>query len=324
VKPLIRLFILLALCFAPTPLFCWGFFGHKTINRTDVFTLPTEIMDFYKRHLEFVTQHAVDPDMRRYALPEEAARHYIDIDHYGEQPFDQVPRNWDEAVQKFTEDTMQAYGIVPWHVEKMYQRLIWAFKDRDVEYILKTSADIGHYIADAHVPLHTTENYNGQLTNQHGIHGFWESRLPEIYADDYNFFVGKARFINNPNELIWNTVEASHNALDSVLGFERALNESFPRDRKYAFEERGASTVKTYSRDYSAEYHVMLNHQVERRMRAAIITVGSFWYSAWIEAGKPNLTDNMKNLDNQRLLDEQRQLEADYQNRKVKSREHEE
>lgn len=323
-KPLIRPLIILTLCLAPSPLFCWGFFGHRTINRTAIFTLPSEIMNFYKQHLEYITQHAVDPDMRRYALPEEGARHYIDIDHYGENPFQDVPKKWDDAVLKYTEDTLQAYGIVPWHVERMYRRLIWAFKDRDVEYILKTSTDLGHYIADAHVPLHTTENYNGQFTNQYGIHGFWESRLPELYAEDYNFFVGKAHFVDNPNEVIWKAVEASHNALDSVFGFERALNKSFPSDRKYAFEERGRTTIKTYSRDYSAEYHTMLDHQVERRMRQAIIMVGSFWYSAWVEAGKPNLTENMKQIDTERLLEEQQQLEADYKNHAIKSREHDE
>lgn len=318
-----KMILLLAVSCIPLFVLCWGFYGHKSINRVAVYTLPTELAGFYKEHIEYVTSHAVDPDMRRYAVKEEAPRHYIDIDHYGETPFENVPREWKEAVEKFTEDTLQAYGIVPWHVERMYKRLVNAFKKKDIAYILKTSADLGHYIADAHVPLHTTENYNGQLTNQKGIHGFWESRLPELYAEDYDFFVGKAMIIDDPLNFIWDEVEKSHAAVDSVLHFERDLTESFPSDRKYAFEEKGASVMKTYSRDFSQEYHIMLDGMVERRMRKAIIAVGSYWYSAWVEAGKPDLSMPLSKEQEEQLETERKELEAQYQSRKILGREHE-
>lgn len=123
----------------------------------------------------------MDPDKRRYAVEGEAQRHYIDIDHYahgGTDPFETMPRKWNDAVAKFSEDTLQAYGIVPWHIEVMFGRLVSAFQRGDVDRILRNSSEIGHYVGDAHVPLHTTENYNGQLTNQHGIHAFWENRMP--------------------------------------------------------------------------------------------------------------------------------------------------
>lgn len=319
-----RTLIVLLLCAIPGPLFCWGFFGHKKINRLSVFTLPTELMAFYKAHVEFITEHAVDPDMRRYAVEYEAPRHYIDIDHYGEEPFKVVPRKWEDAVAKFTEDTLQAYGIVPWHVDKVYRSLVFAFKDKDFKRILKISADLGHYVSDAHVPLHTTENYNGQMTGQHGIHGFWESRLPELYSEDYDFFTGKARYIDDPLNAVWDAIEVSHAAVDSVLEFERILNGEFPSDRKYAFEERGRSTVKTYSREYSMEYHLRLDDMVERRMRASVIMVGSLWYSAWVDAGKPTMDESVDPVDLESLEQERQQLEADYRNRKVQSREHEE
>lgn len=317
-----KVILLLAVSIIPVLVLCWGFYGHKSINRVAVYTLPTELAGFYKEHIEYVTSHAVDPDMRRYAVKEEAPRHYIDIDHYGDKPFDAVPREWKDAVEKFTEDTLQAYGIVPWHVERMYKRLVSAFKKKDIGYILKTSADLGHYIGDAHVPLHTTENYNGQLTNQKGIHGFWESRLPELYAEDYDFFVGKAVFIKDPLNFIWDEVEKSHAAVDSVLHFERDLTNTFPSDRKYAFEEKGASVMKTYSRDFSQEYHVMLDGMVERRMRKAIIAVGSYWYSAWVEAGKPDLSTPLSKEQQEQLEAERKELEARYQASKILGREH--
>jgi len=254
-----------------------------------VFTLPSEMMGFYKQHIEYISEHAVDPDKRRYAAEDEAARHYIDIDHYGKSPFDSVPKFWNKAVEKYTEDTLQAYGIVPWHIDKMVYKLTKAFESENMDLILHYSADLGHYIADAHVPLHTTENYNGQLTNQKGIHGFWESRIPELKSEGYDYWLGKAKYVDKPINTAWETVKISHAAVDSVLKFEAELNAKFSPDKKYSFENRGATVIKVYSKEYTEDYDRMLNGMVERRMRASIITIGSLWYTAWVNAGKPDL-----------------------------------
>jgi hypothetical protein len=136
----------------------WGFFGHQKINRLAVFTLPIEMIGFYKANIQFITESAVNPDKRRYVVPDEAARHYIDLDHYGDSALSIVPHKWNDAVEKLTEDTLKAYGIVPWHINVMYYRLRDAFIMRDPARILSVSADLGHYIGDDHVPLHTPEN----------------------------------------------------------------------------------------------------------------------------------------------------------------------
>ena len=272
--------------------YTWGFFAHRKANRMAVFTLPPEMIGFYKRHIEFITEHAVDPDKRRYAVKGEAERHYIDIDHYagpGEDPFEVVPENWFAAVDKFTEDTLRAYGIVPWHIPLMVNRLTEAFRRGQLDRILNLSADLGHYVGDAHVPLHTTKNYNGQLTNQKGIHGFWESRLPELYYGEYNYFVGRAEFIEDVQSAAWQFVKESFAAKDSVLEFEAQLNEMFPSDKKFSYEERGRSLMKVYSEEYSKEYDKMLNGMVERRLRSTIHNIGNVWYTAWVNAGQPDL-----------------------------------
>jgi hypothetical protein len=292
-KIFLLLIILLPVSLLNSPtLFSWGFFAHKKINRLAVFTLPPEMIGFYKYHIEFITEHAVDPDKRRYAVEGEAERHFIDIDRYsknGEDPFEAVPKKWKDAVEKFGEETLKANGIVPWHIDVMVRRLTEAFRKEDLDKILRVSADLGHYIGDAHVPLHTTENYNGQLTNQKGIHGFWESRLPELYSSNYDFFVGKAKYIEDPLQKAWDVVKASFAAKDSVLLFEAELTKKFPPDRKYSYENRGATLMKVYSEEFSKAYNNMLNGMVERRMRESIITVGSLWYTAWVNAGQPDL-----------------------------------
>lgn len=301
----------------------WGFFGHQQINRTAVFTLPPEMVGFYKHHIEFITAHAVDPDKRRYAVEAEAARHYIDIDHYakgGEDPFEAVPARWKAAVEKFTEDTLKAYGIVPWHIETMVHRLTDAFKEMDAEKILRTSADLGHYVGDAHVPLHTTENYNGQLTGQKGIHGFWESRVPELFSNEYNFFVGKATYVKNVNAFAWNTIKESHSEVDSVLQLEKQLSREFDPDKKYTYENRSRTLVQVYSEEYSRQYSRLLHNMVERRMRKAILAVGCLWYTAWVDAGQPDLNLLiLQNLGNDGM-EEEVKTDSAYQQGKMKGR----
>ena len=269
----------------------WGFFAHQKINRLAVFTLPPELIGFYKQNIQYLTEKAINPDKRRYVNKAEAPRHYIDIDAYGDSAIYKMPRYWNDAVEIYSEDTLNAYGIVPYHIKKVSFWLIEAFKNKDADQILRLSADIGHYIADANVPLHTTENYNGQLTGQYGIHGFWESRLPELFFDGYDLLTGKAEYVADLQLYAWDAVVGAHEALDSVLLFEKQLTRKYPESKKYGYEERGQRTVRTYSYPFSRDYHRRLNGMVERRMKASIKMVGNFWMSCWVKAGQPDLSE---------------------------------
>lgn len=342
---------------APT----WGFFAHQRINRLAVLTLPPDLMVFFKPNIEYLTTHATDPDMRRYAVSWEAPRHYIDLDEY-EGKVEDLPRTWTEALVQYSRiwgvrsagdtvliydgkkprtdslerawrgffnrqvlrqfstddklldadslrhflqsqglkaprvetafftENLSAHGILPWNLQTTYRRLVTAFRNRDGQAILKTAADLGHYVGDAHVPLHTTSNYNGQKTNQKGIHGFWESRIPELFADeDYDYFVGKPERIGAPADYFWAMVLASHRSVDSVLNIEQALRRTVPSDQQLCPDTRLGKQVLTQCRDFAAAYQTSMNGMVERRMRAAVHAVSSVWYSAWLEAGAPDL-----------------------------------
>ena len=307
-----------------SPCFCWGFFAHQKINNYAVFLLPPQMLALYKSNISFITEHAIDPDKRRYAVAAEGARHFIDIDNYGEYPYLNLPHNWKDAVAKFGEDSLNANGIVPWHVQTMLGRLTKAFRDKNFSSIMKNSAELGHYIADAHVPLHAISNHNGQNTDQKGIHGFWESRVPELLADkEFDFFIGKAEYIDNPGTFIWGRVLESALAADSVLKFEKQLSVQFPGDQKYAFEKRNNIVIKQYSSDYSRAYNKKLNGMVERRMRQSIFAVASFWYTAWVNAGQPDLSGLSKQSFSEDDLKEFEELNEKWQDNKIKGREHE-
>ncbi|BAU53109.1 zinc dependent phospholipase C family protein [Mucilaginibacter gotjawali] len=310
-KPFLRLTIALILI---TICSSWGFYAHYRINRLAVFTLPAAMEGFYKANIDYVTQHAVSADKRRYVDSTEAPRHYLNADHYGKNPFAKIPQNWDDAAIKYTADTLLKYGTVPWVIQNNYYRLVKAFKAHDTTAILNTSANLGHYIADAHVPLHLTQNYNGQLTRQTGIHALWESRLPELFGDHYHIYIGKARYINEPLKEAFKICRASYNEADSVLRFERILNRTFPSSKKYVTVKRGNKQVRDYSVAYSKAYQKILNRMVERRMRSAILAVGSYWFSAWVDAGQPDLDKLIKqplsDADNKKVAKEETWFKA--------------
>lgn len=284
---IIGLFIIITCC-------SWGFFAHYRINRLAVFTLPKGMAGFYKSNIEFITAHAISADKRRYVDSTEAPRHFLNADHYGKHPFSHLPRNWFDAALKYSADTVIKYGTVPWTIQYNYFKLIRCFRDHDTTGILRTSANLAHYIADAHVPLHLTQNYNGQLTHQTGLHALWESRIPELFDNRYHYYIGRARYIKDPLSEAFKICRSSFSEVDSVLRFERLLNRSFPAGKKYALVLHGKKYERDYSEMYAKAYQRMLNKMVERRLRSSILSVGSFWYSAWVDAGQPDLDKLIK------------------------------
>ncbi|CAN5168608.1 hypothetical protein BH09BAC3_BH09BAC3_31400 [soil metagenome] len=315
-KPSLKVILFSILLISPG----WGFFGHQKINRLAVFMLPTEMIGFYKKNINYLAEASTYPDRRRYAVPEEAPRHYMDVEEYGDSVWTVVPKYWNQAVKKYSEDTLKLHGIVPWHIVRMFNQLKDAFMMNDPDKILRCSAELAHYIGDANVPLHSTRNHNGQLTNQHGIHGLWESRLPELFFESYDFYVGKASYIADPQEAAWDAVKRAHSMVDSVLREEKILSENSPV--KFNYETKGKQTVKVYSATFSKHYHEKLNGMVERQFRASIKMAGDFWFTAWVDAGQPDL----KKLINYRPSQEELQKNRDdlfiWKQQRYKAREH--
>lgn len=307
----------------PNPAWSWGFYAHERINELSVYLLPPGMQGLFRAQQDYLRRHATDPDKRRYAIAEEAPRHYIDLDRYGSYPFESLPRNWKEAVACYSEDTLQKHGIVPWWLETMMYRLTKAFREKNTARILQISAEIGHYLADAHVPLHACSNHNGQFTDQRGIHGLWESRIPELLAETkWNFWIGQADFIETPATYFWDRVLESAQASDSVLRLEGMLNASYRSDGKYAFEERNGKLVRQYAAGYATAYDSLLSGMVERRMRLSIYSVASIWYTCWVMAGQPDLPKPRKNEPDPENWEMIRQLDRQWRLHRKNESEH--
>lgn len=263
----------------------WGFAVHRNINRAAVYALPEPMLGYVMPHADWLSEHAVDADKRKHSVVNEAPKHYIDLDAL---PGDSIPRTYAGAVALFTHDTVWEYGVLPWQIRWTYANLVEAFSEQDLQNSLRLMADLGHYVGDAHVPLHTTVNYNGQLTGQKGVHGLWETRLPELYKERYDLVSGGAVYVENVLGFAWETIGDSHELVAAVLGEEKKISEIFGPN-SYVNEERGRSIQKVRSRPFCEAYHVALGGMVEQQWRGSISAVSSLWYSAWIDAGQPEL-----------------------------------
>lgn len=276
----------------------WGMYGHQHINHGAVFALPGEMRVFFYNHIDFVTEEANIPDLRKYTLADRAEnpRHFIDIGDSATMHIDSLPRTMKEAKAVYSDKMFQRIGMLPWYIQEMMEKLTKAFKDKRKTEILFIAADLGHYLGDANMPLHTSVNHNGQLTGQKGIHSFFEAQLPENFGESYNYKVNNAVYLPDVTAAAWDVVKHSHGLVDSLLLADKNTRAAFHNQKLYKLAANG-DTLKNkfnqlvFSDEYAAAYHKALNGMVEKQLRKAIQDVADFWYTAWVNAGKPDLGD---------------------------------
>ncbi len=275
-------------------LFGWGEWGHKHINRAAVFALPVEMRMFYYNHIDFITEGAVVPDLRRALLNDknEPPRHYIDLENYN-APIPELPKTPKEAYQKYDSQFLNRNGYLPWYIQIMLDKLTTAFERRDKSEILFLSADLAHYVGDAHMPLHTATNYNGQLTGQKGVHALWESEIPELFGNSYNFKTADAQYIVNIPEYTWKMIAQSHSLEDSLLADEMNVRKEFSNKDMYKKDTSGNLVLSynqpVYSTAYARRFNDSMHGMVEHQLLLSIQDVANYWYTAWVNAGKPDL-----------------------------------
>jgi hypothetical protein len=274
----------------------WGIFGHEHINNAAVMALPKPMQTFFYNHIDFITQESTVPDLRKYTLRDKAEgpRHYMDMENFGS--VDSIPHSFEDAKKKYTEKFLNDNGFVTWYIQEIMTKLTKAMKDKRKTEILFLAADLAHYIGDANMPLHTSANHDGQLTNQKGIHSMFESRMPEMFGKDYNFYTGEAKYIDNVEKATWDMIKDSHSQVEPLLLIDRTLRAGFAPENIFDKDEKGNPAKNKfgdliYSKEYVTQLHKALNGMVEKQMRKAIVSTADFWYTAWVNAGKPNLDE---------------------------------
>jgi len=287
--------LLAALALAHGTASAWGFFGHRTITQVAVYELPVSLQGFYYRHMAEIVRLSTAPDERRNDDPTEAPKHFIDIDHYSEDnPFGKMPQQYDKAVEKFTADTLKKYGTVPWVVLETKNSLTEAFRQRDTLGIIRYSAELSHYVGDAFVPLHTTINYDGQLTDQKGLHGLWESQLPERFVNEYKLTGEPAKYVKDPQAAIWGVLQQSYGFVGETFDRASKIEKAMKPDVRYTFSHRYGKTSRRYSDAFADAYDKAVGGMVNFRLKGAPTLVSSLWLTAWQDGGRPDLNALMR------------------------------
>jgi hypothetical protein len=269
----------LALSARPAPLSAWGFNGHKFITDRAIDLLPAEIRSFFQKFRTTVVEHSIDPDTyRTMGWAEEPPRHFLDMDSYGPFPFKDLPHEYTEAVAKRGADFVIKNGLVPWRAQEVYVQLREAFRQLPASPFARDnvklfSAVLAHYVGDSFQPFHAAVNYDGQLTNQQGIHARFESELFDRYQDKLRIAPAPLVPVPDPREFVFGTLTDSFTFVDPILAADREAI-------------RGR---ELYDDPYFAKLFEKAGPIMEKRINGAITGVASLIAQAWVEAGKPAL-----------------------------------
>jgi S1/P1 nuclease len=274
----------------------WGFLVHRTVAQLAVYQLPKKMRLFFYKNINYLVKESVRPDLRRNGDPTENAKHFIDLEMYGDSAEWKMPLHWEDAVKIYTKDTLLKYGYVPYVVIMQKNKLTEAFRNGNKDSILFYATDLGHYIGDAHVPLHSSANYDGQLTNQKGLHNLWETMIPEMEIDKYDLYNHhEAKYISNPEEAIWNAVRSGHDLLTNVFAMEKEASKNFTDSAKYRVQIRNGKEFKSYTSSFAKTYSELLGKSINEQLLRSSNLIADFWYTSWADAGKPDLEKLLSN-----------------------------
>ncbi|MDD2793494.1 MAG: zinc dependent phospholipase C family protein [Sediminibacterium sp.] len=268
----------------------WGFLVHKTVQQLAIYQLPAPMVPFFYGYADQLIYESVRPDIRRNSDSTEAPKHFIDLEDFGKDALHHMPMNWDAAVKQYGKDSLLKYGYVPYQVVFLQKKLTEAFRMKNKDSILFYASDIGHYIADAHVPLHTTSNFDGQLTGQKGLHSLWETMVPEIEINSYQLHTShQAQYLKDPAAAIWKAVRQSHALLPDLLAKEKEVSLQFTDAEKYRIQVRKGKEYKNYTSAFAKAYGAVLKPTVNQQLLLSAELTADFWYTSWQDAGKPDL-----------------------------------
>jgi hypothetical protein len=288
--------IVVVLLLLPTRAHAWGFSAHKFVVDRAIALLPPELRPFYEKHRSEVVERAIDPDTWIIAgWEEERPHHFVDMDSpgFGQYPFNELPRDFTAALAKFGAAKMRDAGTVPWTAEEVFGSLRRAFEayprrgafgpNAHLDVIL-FSAWLAHYTSDAHVPLHGVSNYDGQLTQQWGLHARWEATLFERYIDRMTIAPKAMAPIRDPRMFLFNALLEDTQLVPALLKSDRD-----------AIGDRDAYDDAYYQSFFAANRAVM-----ERRLNDSIAAVAAMITGAWEAAGKPTVAVNLGPAPTQR------------------------
>ncbi len=265
--------ILLSCLWLSSQAFSWGSTGHKIINQKAPMHLPAD-MSVWKADSLLFASHASDADNRKISgdtsFWAESERHYIDIDYYPN--FHSLPQSLDSMIMLFGRSTVWNQGTLPWVIQWEVDSLTAQFRRNDTA-IVRTMSDLGHYVADAHQPLHCTKNYDGQLTGNNGIHSRYESTMINAYQGSLIIQPDSVQYISSPLNYIFAFIDHSQSYVDSIMHADT-----------YAKSVSGWSGSGSVPAAYTNALWQKVGDFTIDQFQRATVTLASLWYTAWVNS----------------------------------------
>jgi hypothetical protein len=273
VGPSLACVFALALTASSSAVFAWGPAAHRMVNDWAVAALPQSVRPFFDANHTFLVDHANDPDEWLKKDRYERSRHYIYLDKYGAFPYLLLPYSYKEAVQQYGGKVIIHNGVLPWRIGEYSLKLTDDFKAGKWDDAKLDAAALAFYVANAHDPLCTTQNYDGQLTNQSGLEVRFGTSLVERFTNFFMFHREPAAKIDDP----------------TAYAFQMALEANTWVDRVLWADWRSKSGLEDYTDEYFDRFYSQIGATAMQEINSAARDAGSYWYTSWLNAGQPNL-----------------------------------
>ena len=258
----------------PTPANAWGANAERLVSNKAVDTLPPEIRGYFEANRDWLSRHVTEPlDWLQKNNQTERRNHFLYLDRYGKFPFDALPRDYKAAVTKFTRTKLESSGVLPWQIGVYSQKLTAAFRDHDWEQARLSAAYLAGYVAQAHDPFHTTENFDGHLSAQTGVDLRFGSSLVDRFSLFFPMRPSDAMFLRDPTDHAFDACMSAHAWLENILLSDRRAREG----------------LSDYTDEYYDRFYNLAGSILIRQLTDAATDVGSYWMTAWINAGRPQL-----------------------------------
>lgn len=258
---------------APRGAHAWGRNGNKLVVNKAIDTLPADIRDFFESNRALLSQHVTDPLDSIAKTATERHNHFLYLDKYGRFPYDLLPRNYQAAINKYGKTKIQTNGLLPWQVGVFSQKLTEAMKTGRWDEAKLDAAILANYVAEAHDPFNTTEDFDGHLTGQTGINDRFGTTLVDRYSSFFPMRPNDAVYITDPTDHAFEACLSSHSWLETILLADR--------------NSRGG--LKSYDDEYFDHFYNASAVILIKQLSDAATDVGSYWMTAWINAGRPQL-----------------------------------
>ena len=251
----------------------WGTNGDKLIANKAVDVLPDEIRSYFEANRGYLMQHVNDPFEAAQKNPLLGRNAYIRFEHYGTFPYSTLPRVYKVAVEKFGKRTLDSFGLLPWSVGLYSQKLTEAMRSHNWDEARDAAAQLAYYVAEAHDPFNTTMNFDGHLSGQQGVDDRFDTSLVDRYSQFFYVRPNQAVYIHDATDHAFEMCLDAHSWLENILLTDRRTRQG----------------LSDYTDEYYDRFYSQAGAVLVRQITDASTDVASYWMTAWINAGRPQL-----------------------------------